>query len=338
MPDSGWASGLYVSRWAKQLWYEAAKEIYFSRFMGEGPNFMISTKNELAAQKGDDITVGLVTNLSGDGVTNDDMLEGNEEKMNTYDMNITINQKRNAVRNEGDFDDKRVLYSFRKEAKELLKIWLAEHIDSAMFTVLGASPTRTYRADNGGDSVNTRLNEATTATNLVAADVSTPADISAMKTAAMKPKGANELKIRPIRYEGKNHYILLITPEQGYDLKRNSEWLQAQREANVRGRKNPIFTGAFGMFDDVIIHTHENVTVSAEYGSGSVYGAQALFMGAQAGVFASGGRPQWVEKKFDYGNKLGIAGGRIYGVKKSIFNSEDFGIIAYYTACSQFVG
>ena len=34
MADSNWASGLQVSRWAKQLYYETAKEIYFEKFMG----------------------------------------------------------------------------------------------------------------------------------------------------------------------------------------------------------------------------------------------------------------------------------------------------------------
>ena len=32
-----WASGLEVSRWAKELQVEVGKEIYFSKFMGEGP-------------------------------------------------------------------------------------------------------------------------------------------------------------------------------------------------------------------------------------------------------------------------------------------------------------
>ena len=36
MADSNWASGLQVSRWAKQLFYEAGKEIYFEKFMGDG--------------------------------------------------------------------------------------------------------------------------------------------------------------------------------------------------------------------------------------------------------------------------------------------------------------
>ena len=44
----------------------------------------------------------------------------------------------------------------------------------------------------------------------------------------------------------------------------------------------------------------------------------------------------WVEKTFDYGNQLGISGGLIYGTGKSLFNSEDYSTIEYYTASTDF--
>ena len=40
----------------------------------------------------------------------------------------------------------------------------------------------------------------------------------------------------------------------------------------------------------------------------------------------------WVEKSFDYGNKLGVAGGKIYGVARTAFNSKDYGVIQYVTS------
>ena len=46
MAQSTWASGLQVSRGAKQLWYEAGKEIYWKIFMADVPNFMIHHKHE----------------------------------------------------------------------------------------------------------------------------------------------------------------------------------------------------------------------------------------------------------------------------------------------------
>ena len=59
-------------------------------------------------------------------------------------------------------------------------------------------------------------------------------------------------------------------------------------------------------------------------------------MGAQAGLFARVGEHVWVEKTFDYGNQLGVAGGMIYGQAKATFNSEDYSVIAYYTQNTDF--
>ena len=337
--QSTWASGLQVSRWAKQLWYEAGKEIYFNRFMGKGSNFMIHSKHELDGtsdgKKGKDVTIGLLMNPSGTGVSGDDTLEGNEEQLTTYTQTVTLARKRNAFRDTGDFDNKQVLQNFRDEALGSGKLWLSEKIDSDIFTAMLASPTRTFRADNGGDAINGLLNEGSTSAQLVAADLITPADISVMKKAAKTPKGSNEVKIRPIRIDGKEYYVLLLHPEQAYDLSQNSQWRQEQREAAVRGRDNPLFKGGLGIIDGVILHEHELITRSNTYGSGAIHGAQALFMGAQAGIFASGGEPIWVEKTFDYGNQLGVAMGRFYVAAKSVFNSEDFATIAYYSACTR---
>jgi len=37
------------------------------------------------------------------------------------------------------------------------------------------------------------------------------------------------------------------------------------------------------------------------------------------------------EEEFDYGNKLGVSAGMIFGLKKSVFNSADFATIAIDT-------
>lgn len=335
MAQSTWASGLQVSRWAKKLFYEAGKEIYFKKFTGDGSEFMIHHKHELDGESGKDVTVGLIMNPSGAGVSGDDTLEGNEEQLSTYSQTVTLARKRNAFRNTGNFDDKKVLHNFRMEALSSLKLWLAEKMDSDCFTALSDTPSRTFRADDGGVAVYTRLNQASISAQLVADDLITPADISVLKKAAKTPKGNDEVKIRPVKVKGKEYYILILHPEQAYDLRRDSEWRSDQANAGLRGQDNPIFDGALGVWDNVVIHEHENITTSNSYGGASVHGAQALFCGAQAGMLATGGEPMWVEKTFDYGNQLGVAGGAIYKYAKSAFNSEDFATISYYTASTR---
>lgn len=59
------------------------KDLFFGKFMGEGVNNIIQVLNDLEKESGDRITQSLVLKLKGDGVTGDDILEGNEEKWNT---------------------------------------------------------------------------------------------------------------------------------------------------------------------------------------------------------------------------------------------------------------
>lgn len=338
MAQSTWASGLQVDRWARQLYYEATKEIYFQRFMGDDPGSMIQTKHELDGGEGKKLTFGLITNmLSGttNSVSGDDVLEGNETAWSTYNFNITTQMERNAIRNTGEFDDSKVLYDFRREALALLRTWLAEFVDANIHNKLDASPTRSFRATGSSESITSRIGDAKADLDGTGALI-TPADISALKKFAKIPPGANELKIRPLRVGGRMYYVLLVHPQQAYDLQRNSEWAQAQREARSRGDDNPLFTGALGEWDGVVVHEHELVTTFANGGSGAnINGASALFMGAQAGVFGRVGRPIWREKSFDYGNQLGIAGGLIFAAGKPKFNSEDYAVIAYHSANSK---
>ncbi len=35
----------------------------------------------------------------------------------------------------------------------------------------------------------------------------------------------------------------------------------------------------------------------------------------------------WVEELFDYGNQIGVEAGMIFGIKKMVFNSNDFATI-----------
>jgi hypothetical protein len=57
-----------------------------------------------------------------------------------------------------------------------------------------------------------------------------------------------------------------------------------------------------------------------------------VFCGAQAAVMGYGqesgpNQMSWVEELFDYGNQLGVSAGMIGGLKKTRFNSADFGTI-----------
>ena len=45
----------------------------------------------------------------------------------------------------------------------------------------------------------------------------------------------------------------------------------------------------------------------------------------------NGEKMKWNEESFDHGRKKEISGAKIYGVKKALFNSEDFGALVIST-------
>lgn len=307
-----------VKRWAAQLWVELSAEIYFGKFMKEGSDNIIEVKNELDGKPGDKITFTLLRKLDNAAVTGDNTLEGNEEGMDYYSDSVTIDQNRNAVRLIGKMSEKRTAFSQRSGAKTLLKTWLAETIDNAMFTGFDTSPTITIY---GGSA-------SSTAT----IDSSSKLTPSLFDKAVGKAKKTLP-KIWPLRAMGRELYVALIHTDVAYDLRQDATYNQAQREANERGfDKNPIFTGALGLWNGTLVHEHEKVPISTTYGpSSNQPGANNFFFGRQAGVFAWGAKPEWWEKEFDYGNKVGFAIGAIYAFKKAVFNSADHGSMSLRT-------
>jgi N4-gp56 family major capsid protein len=100
--------------------------------------------------------------------------------------------------------------------------------------------------------------------------------------------------------------------------------------AGVRGSSNPIFTGALGVYNQVILKENPRLPAITTASSGT--GRRAILTGAQAAVFAVGQnntpeKMSWVEELFDYENQLGVSAGMIWGVKKCVFNSTDFATI-----------
>jgi N4-gp56 family major capsid protein len=324
---ASWASGLQVEEWSKELYHEVNKDQFWSKFMGTGSNNVVQVKNELNAKKGDTIRFGLRARLSGNGVENDDTLEGNEENMPVYDFSVVVSQLRNAVRSEGEEFEGKYLYSFRMEALDALKVWLAEIKDGYFFSALALSPTNVV---------------GTAKASIATTDLLTPALISKAKARCKIPTGDHS-RIRPVRVEGKSYYMMIVSPEQAYDLKRDAEWLQAQREAGPRGSTNPIFTDSLGEFDGVLLYEHEDVSTGDDYGGSTIHGAMASMVGAQALVHANNRQTIWREKTFDYGNELGISAGFMQnrydssatgGNIKAVFNSVDFAHVAIYTAAT----
>lgn len=333
---------LVMKAWAKATWDFGKKESYFNRFMGHSRESIVQIQEDLSRGKGTSIEVSLLMPLNGAGVIEDNTLEGNEEKMNYRSCTVYLSRVRNAVRLAGRFEEQKTQEKMRTDMRKVLSRWLARYIDLSIFSVLTGTepPFRTTPSTPIPFTV-----EAPTADRILyAGSASSESAITTADTfdttligKARRMAQEDELTaVQPIRIDGRETYVMLIDPYQARDLRKDPKWLEAQEHANIRGEKNPIFSGAMGVYEGVVIHEHLRVPRTAT-GSGNAMVGHALFLGAQACIFAEGEAPRWQEDTFDYGNQYGVSIERMFGLKKSQFkydntNLTDFGVINVLTS------
>jgi len=353
--------------WSKELLDDVMRDVKnVMQFVGEDNNNIVQVSRELGKKGGDTETFGLVTRLSGDGVTGDDELEGNEEALNSYSEQVAIDQIRNAVRLKGKLDAQKVVYDQIKPARENLRIWMKEFIIRQIFLKLGGV-TNTTLKDTNGVSISGRALWSNTPDYIPDADeaagtgarylcantggtdalgTSDKMTLDLVTKAATIAKLANP-QIQPLDIDGDSFYVMFLHPLQARDIRLSSDWKTAQQNARERSEKNPVFKGALGFWSNVLLLENEfvpwlDVSEAGNSFRGAAVGtdcavdcARALLCGRQAALMAECTNPEaLVVEQFDYKNKDGVAASFIGGIQKAVFNSKEFGVIAVDTAAA----
>jgi N4-gp56 family major capsid protein len=367
LTNFGTLTGDQLQTWSRDFWKVARNQSFINQFAGTGSNAMVQRVTELTKnQKGTKANITLLADMTTDGITGDNTLEGNEEALRAYDITIELDQLRFANRIAGRMTDQKTVVNFREQSRDALAYAIADRCDQLAFlTMSGVAYTH---KNNGG----LRTASSTAGHDLVdlefASDVSAPTgdrhrrisgtSIAAGDTSAVTAtdkigyKHIVELKayakdnyIRGIRGAGNQEtFHMFVTPQQMASLKLDSDFLANVRNAGVRGTGNSLFSGSASlMVDGVMIHEFRHVfnTSGATTGTSSnagaagykwgadanVVGGRALFCGAQALAMADIGLPEMVEDTFDYGNQSGISVGKIFGLRKPKYNSDISGSV-----------
>lgn len=332
---------LAVKLWSKKLFQEALKATWASKFMGKSDSSLIQIKDETSKGPGDKITVGLRMQLTGDGIQGDGTLEGNEEALVTYNDAVVIDLLRHAVRSAGKMSEQRVPFDVREQARMGLQDWWAARIDTWFFNQICGNTAVSNTRYTGNQAtiapdtdhklfVTGSTDQAQTAGNVIT--------LAHIDKAVERAKTLTPM-IRPLKVSGEDKYVMFLHPYQVYDIRTSTstgQWLDIQKAAMQGGQisKNPIYTGAIGEYNGVVLHEATRVTkgVHSTTGAEEANVRRAVFCGAQAALLAygknsSGGEMDWVEELFDYKNQLGVSAGMIGGLKKTVFNSKDFSTI-----------
>ena len=171
-----------------------------------------------------------------------------------------------------------------------------------------------------------------------------------MATKTVDSSGNCVTPLRPIVINGKSYYLFLIDQYQKKQLQNDTKWKAITQNALPRNvEQNWVTSGADGIWDGVVIKTVDKLhrrtgaggVTAPEYfdttGDPCASGitvARGLFLGSQAVCMAWGKMPTWKSGYSDppHNTKYTVHTDRILGVKKSVFNSVDFGCICVDTA------
>lgn len=343
-----------VKRWSKLLTREAIGRTWLRKFMGTTPNSVIQIHRDLEKERGDQIKYDLLVQLSGYGKPGGSTLKGSEVAMSYYQDSVLIDQLRQGVI-YGSLSQQRTLHDLRNDAKENLADFFSRVFDQFMLAQLagtGAGNAALEAILTGGVPDTDFLGCPLSA---VSADCIYDKTATAMQLsyitalrerAKVGPGGGAQPIIRPVRTEeGEDVYILLLHPAQITSLKNEaSGWRTFVQNARERGATNPLFTGAVGMWDGVVVHESNYIPRGADAAGRYVLTAEGannnygLFLGAQAGHIAFGnpysklGRMRdvgevselftFTEDIDDYGERTGVGGATIFGMKRAVYNSK----------------
>jgi len=306
--------------------------------------------------------------IESGAVGNVDFSASGEELKNIKQF-IKIDRFQHAVPSTQSIVNQRNADMFKSRAKDSLSNWGTMKFDKIIFSALSADCTNIVVCNHHADA---------TPANLVKADVLTTADVEEAKRRALlglDAVGNSVPQLIPVKttqnenmgyYDEVEFFVMFVGTNSARNIKNDPNWEAARRDALERGKSNPIFSGALGFWDGVLLLDAKTdtarqsgvLTSSSKFvGFGnvktsdlSIYAGGAgqeteinLLVGAGAGyivVDQGVAYYDWVDKSDPRRMNAGID--RVYGfaktkyeasandgvLKDSIFDGNDYGVIA----------
>jgi len=354
MTDTTVATGLKVHQWDDNFFQEYVRASRFSRYMDGNENAIIHTLENLTKKPGDRLTVSLIHELAGTGVTGNTVLEGSEEALDNRSHMLTVDTLRHGVL-VTDNEQQKTGIDLRNAGKVRLKNWIMKNLRDAIIAAMqsingvayataSAAQRDVWLVDNadralfGAAKVNNTGVHSTSLLNVDAVnDVLTPGLVSLAKRMAKAASPA----IRPVITKGDEEWFVLFANSRAFrDLQNDAAMMQANRDALERGKKNPLFTGGDLIWDGVIIREIPEIPVLAGVGAVGIDVAPNFFCGAQAVGVAWAQRTKTATQDTDYKFRHGVAIQEIRGVEKLTFGKGvgdttdlvDHGMLTLFTA------
>jgi N4-gp56 family major capsid protein len=287
--------------WSAKVYEEAKARMFWMRFMGpEGSGMPIILKSELLTQPGQLINISQIANLSAAGVTGESTLRGNEEKLTLRQVQCSPEWYRHAVADTRKAE-KQINQDFRMKAQGALSYWMAAKMDTSVWTA--ARLTSAVGFEAGAVEI-IYGNDAAALNHLDAADDFGVEEIR-QGAAILEANNVPRVSV-PGMPAGEGYYLCFIHPYQAYSLKKDSEWIANHQNASPRGNDNPLFTGALGEIDGVILHSTTQCSLVNNVASPVIATARAIMVGQEALCRGMNEDVTWSEQIDDYEFQHGI--------------------------------
>lgn len=350
-----------VKLWSRVLDHESLKYTAIAPLIGDDENSIIHMQDALSKGPGDAITYAIVMQLSQLGFSENQLAEGNGEALTTYSDQLVINELMAVagVKSRRTIDQQRVPWDLRNTAKGRLGDWYAKRYSTAFFNqVCGYTPANDVRLTGlnpvTAPSASRIIRQSNRASDdlLVAGDTFTLDLIDKAKEMAITATP----QIRPVNFKGvaarangrsdfnntlEDMYAVYLHPYQVTAMRRNTStgsWMDFSKVAYTgRGKDNPIFSGAIGMYNGCILRSAIDVTSGVSAAGADVPTARrAVLLGGQAAMMGFGrdngpNKITWNEELFDHKRRLEISALTIHGLKKTRYNSVDYGVVVIST-------
>ena len=352
---------LAVKLWSRVLDHESLKFTEIGALIGDDANSIIHRKTETQKGAGDQITYGIRMQLSGAGFTENQVAEGNGESLTTYSDALVINELGHVVgvKSKNTIDQQRIPWDLRDEAKGGLSDWYAKRYSVAFFNQVCGYTVQSDVRYTGLNATtapsSTRvIRQSGRASDdlLVAGDTFTIDLIDKAKETAITATP----KIRPVSFNGTmgmsgrrdynktltDKYVMYLHPYQITDMRQNTstgQWQDLVKAAYMGSRDGfPIYNGSIGEHNGVILRQAFDVTngISAVDSSAVTTVKRAVLLGGQAAMIAFGqdngpNKYRWNEELFDHKRRLEVSAWTIHGIRKTRYNSVDYGTIVVST-------
>lgn len=362
----------------RQVWINDYLTSYVRRsgympYMSTRDSAIIRVRNQLKTAAGDLINVPLILELKGRGVVGSEVLEGNEEDMETLNDQVRVNWRRNGVTVPKSTSFKTEI-DLLNAARERLVRWSAVSLrndinaawksiivpgsvdsdgfplnDTAVTYEASSSGQRnTYLTNNsdrilfGSDYANSSSNNwATSLGNVDATNDKMSAKVIRMAKSLAKrtTNAASGMSINPYQSDataGREWFVFFMGSEDFNNASQDPDIKAADRDARARGvDTNPIFQGGDRIFDGVILREIPELTPIAGAGSGGVDVGRSFLAGVNAMAVGYGQDPTpKTDRDRDYQFRPSVAIEELRGTKKVSYKGINYGVVEVLTAAT----